>query len=394
MSVETRAARADDAFGTDLYLLLADGARDTVFSPASVAAALRMALLGARGETAAELARALHVDAADQDPADAAAEGLRALAGIVGEVNSAGSPGSGADESVTFRVSNTAWVQSGFPLLPDFTGRLRDAASADFADADFERAPEAARAEINRVVADQTEGKITGLLPAGSVDTLTRLVLANAVYLKAPWAAPFPERDTADAPFYPDGPDQPPISVPMMHNVAKCPYLRADGYQAVLLRYKNSRLAMAIVLPDSRPADSGLTDLRTALGGGLRGLLDGVSVHEVTLSMPRFRVEAAFNLIPPLRRLGVNRAFDAADFSGITAAQKLAISTIAHKAYVDVDEHGTEAAAATAIAFALAAAMRPPPRAEMIVDRPFLFAIIDTLAGLPLFLGQVTSPAR
>ncbi len=393
VDVQTRTVRADEAFGADLYLLLADGAPDTVFSPASVAAALRMALLGARGETAAELARTLHAETGE-DPADAAAEGLRALADIVGEVNSADAPGSGAEESVTFRVSNTAWVQSGFPLLPDFTGRLRDAASADFADADFERAPEAARAEINRVVGDQTEGKITGLLAPGTVDTTTRLVLANAVYMKAPWAAPFPEKDTADAPFYSDGPDQPPISVPMMHSVAKRLYLRADGYQAVLLRYQDSRLAMAVVLPDGGPAGGGLANLRSALSGsGLRGLLDGTTMHQVTLSMPRFRVEAAFNLIPPMRRLGVNRAFDAADFSGITAAGRLAISTIAHKAYVDVDEHGTEAAAATAIAFALAAAMRPPPRAEMIVDRPFLFAIIDTPTGLPLFLGQVTNPA-
>lgn len=387
MDVLTRAVRADDAFGTDLYLLLADGARNTVFSPASVAAALRMALCGAKGQTAAELARALHADKAGGDPADVAADGLRALSEIVSQA--------GTSESVMLRMANTAWVQSGFPVLPDFTGRLRDAASAEFADADFERAPEAAREEINRVVADQTAGKITGLLPPGSVDAMTRLVLANAVYLKARWADPFPDDGTRDAPFYPDGPDRPPVTVPMMHGVAKRAYLRADGYQAVLLRYQNSRLAMAVLLPDGGPAGDGLAHLRSALAdGGLRVLLDGTSVHQVTLSMPRFRVEAAFGLIPAMQQLGVHRAFtDAADFSGITNADRLHIGAIAHKAYVDVDEHGTEAAAATAAVIVAAALMQPPPRAEMIVDRPFLFAIIDTPTGLPLFLGQVTTPA-
>ena len=391
MDVLTRAVRADDAFGTDLYLLLAGGARNTVFSPASVAAALRMALCGARGETAAELVHALHANGAGEDPADVAADGLRALSEIVSQA--------GSSESVMFRMANTAWVQSGFPLLPDFTGRLRDAA-ANFADADFERAPEAARDEINRVVADQTADKITGLLPPGSVDAMTRLVLANAVYLKAPWADPFPDDGTRDKPFYPDGPDRPPVTMPTMHGVAKRAYLRADGYQAVLLRYQNSRLAMAVVLPDGGPDGDGLANLRTMLadgalaGGGLRGLLDGTSVHQVTLSMPRFRVEAAFGLIPAMQRLGVHRAFtNGADFSGIANAGPLKIGAIAHKAYVDVDEHGTEAAAATAVTIVAAAAMRPPPRAEMIVDRPFLFAIIDTPTGLPLFLGQVTNPA-
>lgn len=392
MDVLTRAVRADDAFGTDLYLLLADGARNTVLSPASVAAALRMALCGAKGQTAAELARALHADKAGGDPADVAADGLRALSEIVSQA--------GTSESVLFRMANTAWVQSGFPVLPDFTGRLRDAASAEFADADFERAPEAARHEINRVVADQTAGKITGLLPPGSVDDMTRLVLANAVYLKAQWADPFPVDGTRDAPFYPDAPDQPPVTAPMMHGVAKRAYLRADGYQVVLLRYQNSRLAMAVLLPDGGPDGGGLANLRTMLaagalsGGGLRGLLDGTSVHQVTLSMPRFRVEAAFGLIPAMQQLGVHRAFtNGADFSGITNADRLHIGAIAHKAYVDVDEHGTEAAAATAVVIVAAALMQPPPRAEMIVDRPFLFAIIDTPTGLPLFLGQVTNPA-
>jgi serpin B len=386
-SVDTEApvAATDDAFGTDLYMLLSEQARDAVFSPASVAAALQMALCGARGETAAELAAALHLtvtpDGSPDGAADAAAESLRALSELVNDVADGG--------PVTFRMANTAWIQSGLPLLPEFTARLRDAASAKLEDADFADAHEAARAEINRVIEEQTEGKITDLLAPGSVNRLTRLVLANAVYLKAPWAEPFPEKATRDAPFYPDGPGGASLKVPMMHGAATRDYLRADGYQAVLLPYQQSRLAMAVVLPDGP-----LADLRPKIAvGGLRGLLNGRARHQVTLSMPRFRVESAYGLIPVLQQLGVHHAFNGtADFSGMTKSEQLNIGAIAHKAYIDVDENGTEAAAATAVVMRLLAAMQPPPRVEMVVDRPFLFAIIDTPTGLPLFLGQVTSP--
>jgi serpin B len=368
-------AATDDAFGADLYRLLTDHATDTVFSPVSVASALRIALCGARGLTAAELASALH------GSPDTAAEGLRAVSAVVHEV--------AADGSVTFRAPSTIWVQSGLPLQPGFTAELLAAAAASFAAADFAGAPEAVRSEINRVIAEQTAGKITGLLPPHSVDVDTRLVLCSAMYLKAAWAEPFPENATHDAPFYPDGPGGPTLDVPMMRGTATRAYRRGDGYQAVMLPYLNGGLAMAVVLPDGP-----LTALGPAIAaGGLRGLLAGASRHPVALSMPRFRLEAAFDLIPVLRLLGVAEAFSCqADFSGITEAEALRISTVAHKAYVDVDEHGTEAAAATGMAFQAMVLVRTPPPVTMIVDRPFLFAIVHTPTGLPLFVGQVSHP--
>ena len=373
------AAATDAAFGADVYQVLAEDAADTVFSPASVASALRMALYGARGKTAAELARTLHLDGADRQ-ADVAVSGLR-LVSAFGD----GGPGSG---SATFRAPNTVWVQSGLPLRAEFTARLREAA-ATVADADFAAAPDAARTLINRMIAEQTEGKITGLLPPGAVGRLTRLVLASAVYLKAAWTQPFPQSATADAPFYPDGHDRPGLTVPMMHLTAPQAYLRGDGYQAVLLPYRDIGLAMAVVLPDGP-----LSALRPKVAAaGLGALLAGTARHQVTLSLPRFRREAAFDLIPALRRLGVTDAFgDDADFSGITDAEPLRIGAVVHKAYIDVDEHGTEAAAATAIVMAGMAAFRAPPPVTMVVDRPFLFAIIDTATSLPLFLGQVSHP--
>jgi serpin B len=346
-----------------------------VFSPVSIAAALRMALCGARGDTAAELAAALHLDGPE-----AAAEGLRLLSAGLADVPS---------DQVVFRAPNTMWVQSGMPLVPEFTATLRDAAAVSVRDADFRGGAEQARQEINHLVAKQTEDKITGLLPPGALDTDSRLVLVNAIYLNAAWAFPFPEAATEDGPFYSAWPDSGnPVTARMMRLRHELRYLRGDGYQAVLLPYRSPRLAMTIVLPDG-PIGS----LPPGLAADLGGLAQRASRRQVTLVLPRFRQEAEFNLIPALRRLGVEEAFGGrADFSGITLAEHLYISVVAHKAYIDVAEWGTEAAAATGVVAMALAMTRPQPPVTMVVDHPFLFAITDTATGLPLFLGQVTRP--
>ena len=381
MTTARESAAAAIAFGADLYQRLAQDGANTVFSPVSVASALWMAWCGARGQTAAELARVLRLNGAP----DTAANGLRPLSRLIGDAAARG--------AVTFRAPNTVWVQSGLPVRPEFTARLSGAA-ARFADADFTRAPEAARNEINGVIAEKTAGKITGLLPPGSIGPLTRLLLANAVYLKAAWLQPFPAAQTSDAPFYPDGQDRADMTVPMMRGTAARAYVRGDGYQAVLLGYQGASLAMAVVLPDGPLAALAPRIGTAGLAVLLGGLLGGATTHRVTLSLPRFRLEAAFDLVPVLQQLGVRKAFgNDADFSGITEAEPLKVGTVAHQAYIDVDEHGTEAAAATAVTMLRPSAIRrPPPAVTMVVDRPFLFAIIDTAAGLPLFLGQVTHP--
>lgn len=366
-------AAADDAFGAHLYQMLSEQAANTVFSPVSVASALQMALSGAHGQTAAELADALHLDRSPQ----VAGEALATLAEVVASVT--------ADGTVTLRAPAALWVQAGLPLRPDFTARLGQAV----AETDFAGAPQQARAHINREIAEQTEEKITGLLPAQAVSQQTRLVLTSAIYLKAGWAQTFSAQATTEAPFYPDGPDRPSRTVPMMHDTSARMYLRGDGYQAVLLPYRGGSLAMAVVLPDGP-----LAALGPALAAdGVRGLLAGATRYQVTLALPRFRLESAFGLIPVLQRLGVREAFtDRADFTGITGAVRLAINAIAHQAYIDVDEQGTEAAAATAVSFRPTAAFRAPEPVTMTVDRPFLFAIVHGPTGLPLFLGQVSHP--
>ena len=377
-------ARAGDAFGADLHRVLAGtDPVNLVFSPVSIAAALQMALLGARDETAAELARALHLAGPE-----AAAPALRLLGGTIGEaVDQAAAAGRG---DFTFRAPSTMWVQSGLPLQPQFLAEITGAAAGAVHDADFVHEPEKARDEINRLIAGQTADKLRDLIPPGVLDSFTRLVLANAIYLKAAWANKFPAGATDEMPFHlaPGGGS---VQVPMMHLTSNCGYRRADGYQVVLLPYADVPLAMAIVLPDGP-----LAPLSEALGdGGIRGLLDGVQPARVRLSMPRFRITAQFSLKQALQRLGVVRAFDdrRADFGRLTTAEQLYISHVLHKAFIDVDENGTEAAAATAVVVSAVAHRIQPEPVTVTVDRPFLFAITDTAAGLPFFLGQVANPA-
>ena len=376
-------AAAADAFGVDLYRRLAADGQNLVFSPASIAAALQLALIGARGSTAGQLAAALHLDGpGEPDPAAAAGDGLRLLSGVIQSADGA---------ETTLRAPNTLWVQAGLPLEPSFLSQVQDVAAAVVQETDFRGAPEQARSAINELIAGQTAGKITNLLGRDAVTAATRLVLANAVYLKARWAFPFTASATRDAPFHP-GDGAAPVTVPMMHRTASLPYRRGHGYQAVLLPYQGLPLAMAIVLPDGPLA--GLAGPLGDGGGGLGPLLGGADRQSVALALPKFRQRTSAALIPVLRQLGVRDAFtDAADFTGITTAERLLINAVVHQAYIDVDEQGTEAAAATAIGMRPMALRRGPEPIPFTVDRPFLFAIADTATGLPLFLGQVTRPA-
>jgi serpin B len=376
-------ASSDDAFGADLYGQL-PAAGNLVFSPASIATALRLVLLGARGETAAQVAAALHLPSPDD-----AGPGLRAVSALLRDL---------AAGELTLRAPNTVWLQSGLPLEPGFTAALAAAAAVALRDADFRRAADQARREINQFIAEQTEGKISDLLSPGVIDPDTRLVLASAVYLKAAWVHPFRPGATHDAPFHPDPGTQ--VTVPTMQVRARLRYLRGDGFHAVELPYAGARLGMVIVLPDGSPSPgpgdpAGHGSGTAAHPGPLGGLLAGLAPQQVTLALPRFRVTSGFGLRPVLAALGMPLAFSPeADFSGITAAQRLRIDEVVHKAYIDVNEEGTEAAAATAVVMtASARIMDPEPPVEMVVDRPFLFAITDLQTRLPLFLGRVTDPA-
>lgn len=369
-----QAVQADAAFGTDLYTELAAAGGNVVFSPASVAASLRMVLVGARGDTAAELAAALHLPGPE-----AAADGLRDLARIR------------LGEGLTFRAPNTMWVQAAVSVRKEFLEQLDTVASVR--QCGFAAEPEAARQAINAAVAEQTEGKIADLLPPGVIGRDTRLVLVNVVYLDALWARQFPAHQTQKKPFYAERSVVFPTD--MMRLEARLAYQRGDGYQAVLLPYRGGSLAMAVVLPDGPLGEltGRLGDLG-GVGGLLSGLLSADAECQVDLWMPRFRINSGFMLRDTLATLGVRLAFgDAADFGGI-APERLAISQVVHRACIDVGEKGTEAAAATGTVMrTLAVVRKSSPEITFVADRPFLFMIADTDSGLPLFAGQLTRVA-
>jgi serpin B len=393
-------ASGDDAFGADLYSRLPSRG-NLVFSPASIATALRLVLLGARSETAAQIAAVLHLATPDgaalsdqKPPGLQAAQALTAFSALLSDL---------AAGDLTLRAPNAMWVQSGLPLEPGFTAAVAEATAVTVHDADFRRAAEQARREINQFIREQTAGKISDLLSPGVVSATTSLVLASAVYLKAAWAHPFPAGATQDAAFFLDpgqrDPDRPDpatqVTVPTMRVRARLRYLRGDRYQAVELPYAGGRLGMVIVLPDPASGPASGPGSGDPADAGLSALRSGLAPRQVTLALPRFKVTSGFALRPVLAALGMPLAFtDEADFSGITAARRLRIDEVVHQAYIDVNEAGTEAAAATAVVMTAAARfVKPEPPVEMIVDRPFRFAITDLRSGLPLFLGRVTDPA-
>ncbi|MGH3328363.1 MAG: serpin family protein [Streptomycetales bacterium] len=365
-------AEADRAFATDLYPRLGEATGNLVFSPYSVASALRMTAYGARGRTAEEMADVLH------------------LADLAEAVASAGETAARLDdlrrEAVELQIADTVWVQSGLRLEQDYVEALRRGHDATLRQADFRHAPEPARKEINRAIEDATLGHIKDLLAEGTIDRLSRLVLTNAIYLKAAWATPFAKHATRDAPFH--HPDGSTLTVSMMQATEQYGYARGDGFQAVQLPYEGGRLAMTVLLP-AGPVES---LERRLTQDGLHTLLGRTRPAQIDLTLPRFRVRTHRRLNADLQSLGMVEAFEnRADFTGITRDEPLLVSHVAHEAYVDVDEYGTEAAAATAVVFRTIA-MRIPA-ARVVVDRPFLFAITDTATGLPLFLGRVTDPS-
>jgi serpin B len=357
---------ADDGFAADLLPLLGSG--NVVLSPFSITTALQMVLQGARGDTAAQMRAVLHLD----NNASGAA-GAKQLAASLAAIA----------KPTELSIANTIWLQQGLTLQPDFATTMSDDYAAGFQRADFVHAAGAATDQINKTIGVQTHGKIPTLFPAGSIDASTRLVLANAVYLKAQWSTPFRAGATAPAPFaLADGSS---ISVPTMHTTGGFGYQQGAGYQAVTLPYSDGRLAMTIVLPSG----SLQTLERSLTASTLAAMVKPGSVTAMSLSLPKFSFSSSFGLAGVLQQLGMTSAFGAADFSGITTDTPLAISSVVHKAVIDVDEQGTEAAAATGIAMTAGAMMATT---QVNIDRPFLFAITDTTTGAPLFLGTVSNP--
>ena len=376
----TAAAQALNDFGLDLYRAAPDASGNLVVSPASIALALAMARAGARGETAAQMDAVLRAAAADEH-----ASWLNALEAALTSRSGTFKDAGGQDSKVTLRIANAPFVQRDLALEPAYLEALASRFGAGVRLVDYVAATEVARQAINGWVSDQTERRIPELLTPGDLDALTRLVLVNAIYLKAAWQTPFPEAATAPGPF--TRLDGSTISVTRMNLTETLPYAAGEGWRAVEVPYVGGSLAMTIIVPD---------DLRTfeaKLDAAAFGqITSALSPHSVALGLPKFRIETRTDLAGVLAGLGMPLAFDPdrADFSGITAAEQLYISAVVHQADIAVDEKGTEAAAATAVVIGTTAA--PSDQVTLRIDRPFLFALRDVPTGALVFLGRVTEP--
>jgi serpin B len=375
-------AAAMNAFGLDLYRRMASAPGNLVVSPASIELALAMTRPGARGETGTQMDAVMHGAGSDD-----LAPAISALQSALDSRSGTFRGWEGEELAVTLRIANAAFAQRGFDLDRAYLEALASRFDAGVRLVDYKSDLEAARQLINSWVGERTEQRIPELLAKDILTAMTRLVLANAIYLKAPWQTPFSIGLTTDRPF--TRLDGSTVDVPMMGGLStELPYAQGPGWEAVELPYAGGSLAMTVVVPDD-PAefDQGMT------AAGFDAIVATLERGEVQLSMPRFDIETATPLGEQLTALGMPLAFDAerADFSGMTSAARLFIAHVIHQANITVDEAGTEAAAATAVVVNEVSA--PAVRMTLNVDRPFLFAVRDVPTGAVLFLGRVVDPS-
>jgi len=372
----------NSAFAFDLYQALSEADGNLFYSPYSISLALVMTYAGARGETAQEMADTLHFTLS-QDALHPAFNSLDI------ELSRRGEGAEGKDEGgFRLNIVNAIWGQKDYEFLSQFLDTLAENYDAGLRPLDFASAPEESRITINNWVSDQTEGRIEDLIPQGLIDTWTRLVLTNAIYFNAAWQYPFKEEMTEDGPFYLlDGGE---VTVPMMKQTETFGYAEGDEYQAVELPYDGRELSMVILLPRAGQFE--------AFEGSLDAQRVDVIVKDlehkrVALTMPKFEFESDFSLGETLAAMGMPDAFvwPIADFSGMTGNRDLFIGDVIHKAFVSVDESGTEAAAATAVVMPTAGP--PGELVEVTVNRPFIFLIRDIETGSIVFIGRVVNPS-
>jgi serpin B len=371
------------AFALDLYQQLRSDEGNLFYSPYSISAALAMTHAGARGDTAEEMAAVLqfHFPQESLHPAfNALDQHLENLA----EMDIPDDQG----DPFQLNIANALWGQQDFHFEEAFLDLLAENYGAGLRLLDYIQKPEESRQIINQWISDQTEDKIQDLIPQGSITPDTRLVLSNAIYFKATWLEPFEKEQTEEGIFY--GLDGQEIPVQMMRHGTETSfrYFQGQTFQAVELPYIGGQVSMLVLMPD----EGEFGDFEAVLSNlTLNTILDEMSYTPLKLTFPKFEYEAEHSLAGILSEMGMPTAFGGrADFSGMTGAKELFISDVFHKAYVNVDEEGTEAAAATAVLMKLTAMPENP--IELTVDRPFLFFIRDHETNSILFAGRVVNP--
>lgn len=394
------AASAVNDLGIDLLAHASKPQENTALSPYSIQIALAMTYAGAEGDTREQMAKVLHYPADDPDiPRSFAAlqKALDEMTGRTARLATESKKSGGPSEPITLTVANRLFGQNGYDFRPAYLKLLKEIFGAPLETLDFVKSPAVATKQINAWVEKQTRERIRNLIPDNALNKETRLVLANAVYLKAPWAKEFNENATKPGPFHLAGGET--ADVPTMTRQDSFGYAKHEGFTAVALPYSGGDLQLLILLPDTAV---GLPKLESKLTAALLKECAGLKSQDIVLYLPRFKLEPPlFALRETLEALGMESAFNvpkgSANFNGIAPKRPddyLYISDVFHKTFVEVDEKGTEAAAATAVVMMMATGhfeQKPKP-IEVRVDRPFLFAIQHRPSGACLFLGRMADP--
>lgn len=378
----TAFAASSNAFAVDLWARLRQREGNLAVSPASVSMALAMTYAGARSQTATEMAAVMHFG----DDTQALHEGAGRLLAAWNDP---------APRAYTLRVVNRLFGETAYEIQESFQALTRERYGAPLESLQFRASPDAARRHINAWVEQQTEARIRELLPPTSIGPETRLVLTNAVYFLGRWEQPFRSNATREGTFHRVGAES--VQVPFMSQTTRFPYAEDEDVQVVQMGYDGGDFAMVLVVPKER---EGLAAVEQALGvDRIERWVAALTPEMVSVRLPKFEIDppASIALAETLQQMGMRQAFSSgvADFTGIADPpnpnDRLSISNVFHKAFVRVDEEGTEAAAATAVA--TGRGVPPAPSRQVEVDRPFLFLVRDVRQGTILFLGRVADPS-
>ncbi|MGB8029576.1 MAG: serpin family protein [Terracidiphilus sp.] len=378
---QAEAVNGSNAFAVDLYAQLSKQPGNLFFSPESISTAFGMAYAGAHGDTATEMQHVFHftLPPGRLHPA---------MGALLAEMNA---PHKGYE----LHVADALWAQQDSSFEESYLKLVHNDYGAGFHRVNFKILPDSVRATINAWIEKQTNDKIKDMLAPGVLNTMTRLVLTNAIYFKGDWLDQFDAEATQKEEFHLSATQW--VMAPMMHRTGGYRYYDGGTFQALELPYAGNEISMVVLLPKQT---DGLAALEQSFSSGVAGewIQKLEPVDKVILTMPRFTMTQQFELSSALSAMGMPQAFSgAADFSGMTGKPDFSISAAIHKAYIDVNEQGTEAAAATSIVMRATAARVPFPEPPPIVfraDHPFLFILLDTRSGSMLFLGRVADPTK
>lgn len=378
-----------NTLGLDLYhwLTQEDKTTNLIFSPYGIVAAFSMAYSGARQETAAEMAQVLHFLPQADQPIQFGVVNCY-LGNLANQVDATNQTNDAENTPFQLQLANALWGQANFPFSQHYFATMSENYKADLQSVDFVASPIEAIQQINQWVNEKTAGRIQELVTKEEVTPNTRLVLANTIYFKASWLRPFLSVQTEPQAFTLLNGDT--VVTPLMHGLIRAPYLQANGYQAALLPYVGEKVDLLILLPDV----DHFAEIEQSLDlATLSAIATNAQPHDIALALPTFALQTKVDLIKTLQAAGLHTPFDPvkANFAGMTDSKNgLYISAALQQATITVDEQGTEAAAATGVVMAVAGI----ERAELTVDRPFIYAIRERETQAILFMGRVLNPAE